>query len=480
MASAAALSVLWCAPAGAHPFLRTSFPQQDEVLRTRPRVVRLFFNEALGKDFGVLRVYNDRGLRIDEGVSHASRYQISAQLYANMSPGTYVVHYRVLGGDGHPAADSLVFHYLKTTRAGIIDAGPGKAGVFEGLLRWSALAALAIALGQALFLGPGRSRWPRVAALLCLLALLASEAVRLSGLSLLQALGPSVLAQVARSPVGLVRLAQIGLVLAAVLWPPSGVGGLGLALAAEGFSGHALTAHPSAPAIAAQAAHVVAMGVWLGGLVALVGHRQILPKFRNWALGSVGVLIATGIYNSFVEVGSWGRLVSTTYGRILVVKILALTLVLVLAWLNRTKGVQSGRVFAEVAGVTLIVAMAAALSGLSPARAGEGPFSKVFALGAWRASFVVDPNLAGANEVHLFLLSGPGQLAADARSASVTVIRPGEHDRPHDLRIKQEGAGHFVAVTGAINHAGRWKAMVMTTRLDGAQFRRAVGFEVAP
>jgi len=49
-------------------------------------------------------------------------------------------------------------------------------------------------------------------------------------------------------------------------------------------------------------------------------------------------------------------------------------------------------------------------------------------------------------------LSGPGQLATDVSSVRATVVTPAGHEGPRDLRIKQEGAGHYVTVSGAINH----------------------------
>jgi len=227
-----------------------------------------------------------------------------------------------------------------------------------------------------------------------------------------------------------------------------------------------------------QGVHVVAMGAWLGGLAAVARRREVLLRYRSVALMSVIALIVTGTYNSVVQVHGFARLSTTAYGRVLLAKIALLAVVLVIAWLNRRRTTSRGLVV-ELGGLAVIVALAAALSGITPARAGNGPFSKVFALGGWRASFVVDPALTGANEVHLFLLSSPGQLADDARSTRVIVFpadRPAERTEIH---LEEQGAGHYIAETGAFLEAGRWFALIDGVRKDGERFSQRLEFEIA-
>lgn len=83
-------------------------------------------------------------------------------------------------------------------------------------------------------------------------------------------------------------------------------------------------------------AHLLAVAVWLGGLVALLvtlraGVPITVPQVRRFsraAFGSVLVLVATGLYQSWRQVGSWDALTGTEYGRWLLVKV-ALVVVLV-------------------------------------------------------------------------------------------------------------------------------------------------------
>ena len=104
-------------------------------------------------------------------------------------------------------------------------------------------------------------------------------------------------------------------------------------------------------AMTVDAAHLLATGVWFGGLLPLalsLGHVRGLPprlaarvaavgaqRFSRLAFWSVSALVATGIYNAWIQVGTIPGLVGTPYGRWLLLKIGLLLAVLVLAASNR-------------------------------------------------------------------------------------------------------------------------------------------------
>ncbi|WP_435227581.1 copper resistance CopC/CopD family protein [Streptomyces sp. Tue6028] len=90
-------------------------------------------------------------------------------------------------------------------------------------------------------------------------------------------------------------------------------------------------------AMVSSVLHLLAMAVWLGGLTALLlalhrpaEHlpRTVVARFSRLALASVAVLAATGLYQSWRGLGSWDALTSTSYGRLLVVKLCAVLLLL--------------------------------------------------------------------------------------------------------------------------------------------------------
>src|SRR5690606_7626138 len=105
------------------------------------------------------------------------------------------------------------------------------------------------------------------------------------------------------------------------------------------------------PAILADVLHTLSASLWTGGILALVAvvgpisigldatlrrHvlSRLLPRFSTVALVSWSTLALTGIYASWLHVGSLDALVSTGYGRALLVKLAILVPILVIAAFN--------------------------------------------------------------------------------------------------------------------------------------------------
>ena len=104
---------------------------------------------------------------------------------------------------------------------------------------------------------------------------------------------------------------------------------------------------------ASDAAHLLAAGAWLGGLAPLAsllrtlgssstrrdidGCAETVVRFGNWAALSVAVLVLTGIANAYYLVPAPRALLETSYGNILLVKLLLFALMLAVAAANRTR-----------------------------------------------------------------------------------------------------------------------------------------------
>ena len=100
-----------------------------------------------------------------------------------------------------------------------------------------------------------------------------------------------------------------------------------------------------------DAAHLLAAGAWLGGLIplALILHRylgtdlnvgskdmdRILMRFSGMGYVAVAVLIGSGLVNSWFLVGSFSELLNTPYGQILLGKLALFGGMLALAVANR-------------------------------------------------------------------------------------------------------------------------------------------------
>jgi putative copper resistance protein D len=125
-----------------------------------------------------------------------------------------------------------------------------------------------------------------------------------------------------------------------------------VALVLVGAAGHAAAVEPGTLlAIGVDGVHLLASGVWVGGLLPLAlllraAAREagadarpyavvVARRFSRWALVSVLLLAVSGVANAATHVGSAAGLVGTAYGRLLLVKLALLVPIFGLAGVNR-------------------------------------------------------------------------------------------------------------------------------------------------
>jgi copper transport protein len=122
------------------------------------------------------------------------------------------------------------------------------------------------------------------------------------------------------------------------------------AAAAGALFVHALAGHAAAQSpvrllnVADQWLHMLAAGVWVGGLVwLLLGLRNMdgaaraaaVRRFSQLAFAAVAVIAVTGVLRAVPEVGSLGALVSTSFGITLLIKSSLFVALMGIAWRNR-------------------------------------------------------------------------------------------------------------------------------------------------
>ena len=213
-----------------------------------------------------------------------------------------------------------------------------------------------------------------------------------SGLPLPSALHPDILGTVIALPAGraLVVVALAALALAACAGFVLSVNGGALLLLAAvltllppALTGHAAGATDHDLAVTSLAAHVVAGALWVGGLLALVllpmRHQSQLAaavaRYSTVALWCFVVVAASGAINAWVRLGAGAPadLVTTAYGRVVLLKILALVLLGAAGWWHRVRtlprlsaGREPGafRRIAQVEAAVMVVTVALAV-GLS-------------------------------------------------------------------------------------------------------------------
>ncbi|MEW2585216.1 copper resistance CopC/CopD family protein [Streptomyces virginiae] len=390
LAAVCALLVAGAGPALAHAGLSGSDPADSTVLKEAPRQVTLTFTESVTFSEDSLRVLSPENRRVNpapaqyaDGKSNTARVQLSDEL----PQGTYTVAWRVVSADGHPISGAFVFSVGKPSEtAAVVPDGSlddSAVGRLYAFFRYLAYSGLALLVGAAAFVAvclPGTGGERPVRRLLASgwAVLVVSTAALLLLRGPYETGGPVTsvfdLSQLGRTVVGrpgaalVVRL--VLLAAAAVLLGRYAVrlGGpddgaeprdlgrrgrrVGVALALGLAFTWAAAEHASAGiqvplAVPVAVLHLVAMGVWLGGLVTLVivlrsrgaAGRTVpadaVARFSTMAFAAVAVLVGTGVYQSWRQVGSWEALTTTSYGRTLLVKVAVVVVVLWVASFSR-------------------------------------------------------------------------------------------------------------------------------------------------
>jgi copper transport protein len=279
--------------------------------------------------------------------------------------------------------------------------------------------------------------------------------------------------------------------------------GVGLAAALLGFlcltpalAGHAATLDPVALLVPANALHVAAMAVWVGGIATLLlalpaATRRLdrpdrtrllaaaIARFSPLALFAVAALVASGVAQAIPELGSLSDLVDTAFGRALLAKIVLLLCLVALGAWNRQRarprlaslaagGAPPGRdgvllrraLRAEAALMACVLGVAAALVAYSPpagAADADGPFSTSERLGPARMELSVDPARTGANQIHLDLFEpGTGRPYDRVKQLDLQARLPERGIGPIELQAEKGAPGHYVVRRADIAPGGDW------------------------
>ena len=188
-------------------------------------------------------------------------------------------------------------------------------------------------------------------------------AASMSGLSFGESMTSDVLSTVVNET-QFGRVSEIRLVLAVIM--AGGLAydrfplarGLALAMSLGLTAALAWTGHAGSTAgamgilhLTADTLHLLAAAIWIGGLVSLVlllsvfrndqtdagvsFARDATQRFSTMGVAIVVVVLATGIVDGWILVGSWQALIATFYGQLLVLKIALFAVMLLIAAANR-------------------------------------------------------------------------------------------------------------------------------------------------
>ncbi|PVD01049.1 copper resistance protein CopC [Streptomyces sp. CS147] len=375
-------------PASAHAALTGSDPGDGAVVDTAPEEVTLSFSEAVSVGDDSIRVLDPSGKRADtqaepKDLSEGSTVRYGVALHSGLPDGTYTVAWQAISADSHPISGAFTFSVGAPSETTVAlpsqEAGGGPVGVVYDIARYTAYGGFVLLVGGSAFVlvcwrGGATALpmqrlvvrgWLALTAATLVMLLLRNpytgsgkfaDAFDLAGLQSVLDTKPGA-ALVSR----LLLLGAAALFIAVLFGTYAGrederekkdltfglaVGGgvvaTGIA-ATWAMSEHASTGIQTSIAMPVDVLHLLAVAAWLGGLASLLVALYRTPdigsaavrRFSAVAFGSVVVLAATGIYQSWRQVGSWSALTGTRYGQLLILKVALIAVLLAVAWFSR-------------------------------------------------------------------------------------------------------------------------------------------------
>ncbi|GAB3429919.1 copper resistance CopC/CopD family protein [Flindersiella endophytica] len=389
LALAGMLGVLlaWAAPAYAQADLASSDPRNGASLKALPGKATLTFTGAVSGEFSQVRLGSSR-LPVSQPGGRKTVLVADLSKLDPRTAGSVKLNWRVVSlSDGH-VIDGIVEFKVGAEAAAAakppVSAEPPTrqaedtaVPTLDPEVRYGYLAvrglgylALALFLGGLVFVsvlwpaGSGDRRTRRLLAVACGLGALSSLAsIGFQGAyaetrPLADVISPAVFGPVLSTEVGQVLAARTLLwLLAAIVltwllqrdrlavtthaWRVGAAATTFGLVVTTGMISHA--AETAAPAVSqiANLVHLIGMSTWIGGLVLLLAavlpRRRaeelavVMPRYSTLALTSVVAIAAAGAVLAWQLVGSVDGLVTTSYGRLLLVKLAIVALVLAVA-----------------------------------------------------------------------------------------------------------------------------------------------------
>jgi copper transport protein len=331
-------------PAGAHAAFVSSEPPPGAELGSAPGAVVLTFTEPLNVGLSRATVTDPTGARFEGMASTEREIRVILQTSA---PGIYLVEWTTVSTvDGHTLHGSFRFG---------VGVAPGPGGEAEtgtapqpldlaiAAARAVEFAGLLLAVGILLLARLSRRQpelpWARRSVRVPLTVAFGAGLVVVVGESMAAAPSPSIAAigsYLGTGLPGLARLIRLGAealaVSAAVIRTRLTPCLIWMALLGLAASGHAAAVRPAWFGIGVDALHLLAAGLWAGGIMALAlirppggwrgeAARSMLDRFTPLALPAFLVTVGLGFVRGVQELASLSDLVSTSYGQVLLAKV---------------------------------------------------------------------------------------------------------------------------------------------------------------
>jgi copper transport protein len=511
LALGAVFVITFAMPSHAHAVLSTSEPADGATLDRPPTEVLLSFSEPVDTKVSSIRVLDTNGRNVARGSARtlpgdAKKFRIGL---STIGEGVYIISWRVLStADGHVTGGTLAFGVGVSPEG--VDRPPGVVSETPGATPLSVASRVLFYVGVLTIIGAAwitafafqgavALRWVIVAGwgagLLGTLGLAESQ-LRETGAGLGDIFGTAI-GDALLWRLGAMLVVGIALLLARGsrrqgMLVVAGVAAVAAIVAHVSF-GHAAAGSSRWLKVAAQSAHVSAVGVWIGGLgVLLIGIRGAEPGVRARAVrrfsmaAGIALLVvaATGTLRAINETGSWRALTETGFGRVIIAKVSLLVMLAVLGAVNRYRHVK--RVPENVSGLRRVsrveIALAAVVLGLTGVMTSIVPARTAARAGApakprsivvtgsdfgttIRARLEIMPGKPGPNRFALELTDYDTGEPVTARRVSLRFTYRGRSDiQPSTIELTRRPDGSYVARGGNVGLGGPWKAAVLVER----------------
>ncbi|MBV9356836.1 MAG: CopD family protein [Chloroflexi bacterium] len=554
------------AVASAHAELDHADPPVGARLQQPPTRLSLSFTEAVDPSFSQIQVLDDQSQQVDNGDSRVASDDPRTMLVTlpgGLPDGIYTVSWRTLSAvDGHTvngAYPLLVGNVSATAAPAAATSASTRANfsnstavgrwwfyicasiVFGALVAWKYVFSAILKGANMAGRVPGAQRTRTlviVAGGLLVVATLygaLAQASAASNAPLWGVFGAPLETLLTRGRFAVIwwpRLLLVTIALLLVVW--QGVDGwageMAMAIMPGVLLTSSLTSHGAALAsgpylgIAVDWLHLGAAAIWIGGLASLVFvlpvvlhtdarlgdrvHGRTVRRFSSLAIGSVIVIVATGVFQTWLEVGSWEALAQTAYGQSILTKIGLLAIMLVFGAYNLLvagprlsalagKGSGLARAVAqrfrlsvriELGVGLLVLGVAAMLTGLNPGReelanrspdvTQPGPVDRTIDAQGLSARIQISPASLGVNDFAV-QLPGTDPSTVERVQLNLTFLDAELGSQPLVLQLADGSSPPtWQAETPALSQAGQWQAELLVRRTGQDDARNALRFVV--
>ena len=267
-------------------------------------------------------------------------------------------------------------------------------------------------------------------------------------------------------------------------------------------SSHAAAASGSGWAVAADFAHLVAAAVWAGGLIFLallllqlhrrrtlpdsVSMVRLLTRYSLSAQIAVFILAVTGLFGSFVQLPDAPSLFTTTYGRVLLIKLMIVAAILALAYFNNravkraqdtvartselsrfTRRVAAEAGMAAVLFISVAVLVQTPTPNLPPPTAPEAPslpFNEMAYDGDLAVHLQITPNQVGHNRYWVHLSHPDSSDIGEVQLVRLFFSHESGEMGQARLDLVDLGEDAFAAEGAFLNRDGQWNLSVYVRR----------------